>query len=99
MKNCVGIWIDHKKAFIVLRDKEKGKITHLHSNVKGRVRPAGGSRSKTVCGPQEVTSEKKIKEGRMHHCKAYYQRVIEAVEKAQRILVLWSLVPVRQKPN
>jgi hypothetical protein len=35
MKKYIGIWIDHKRAFAVLMDKEKERLRCIESNVEG----------------------------------------------------------------
>lgn len=59
MKKSVGIWIDHEKAFLVFIVADKETTTCIESNVEGRVRLSGGSRSATTYGPQDVASERK----------------------------------------
>lgn len=87
MKEYVGIWIDHEKAFIVSTNKDKDAIACIKSNVEGHFRLSGGSRSSTPYGPQEVASERKIEERRKHHLRQYYHRIIQAISDAQGIFI------------
>ena len=87
MRKYVGIWIDFEKAYVVSFEKSKEVITRINSDVAGRVRLAGGSRSATPYGPQDVASERKVQERRKHHLRRYYEAVIKAIEDADRILI------------
>ncbi|MFH1672962.1 MAG: hypothetical protein ABIF87_06005 [Pseudomonadota bacterium] len=87
MKKYVGIWVDHEKAFIVALQGDTETLTRIDSNVEGHVRLAGGFRSPTIYGPQDVASEQKIDRRREHHLREYYQKIVEAIEDARKILI------------
>ena len=92
MKKFVGIWVDHEKAWIasILEKKEdnKEKLQRIQSEVEGHIRLAGGSRSKTLFGPQEIASETKREERRRHQLKRYFREIINTVEHTDKILIL-----------
>lgn len=88
MSKLVGLWLDHEKAFLVSLDGDRVTTGRMESGVEGRVRCAGGSRSRTPWGPQDVVSESGMEERRKHQLRRYYQRVIAALEDARRILIL-----------
>ena len=91
MKKCVGIWVDHEKAFVasVIKDDEMTNETfhQIKSNVEGHFRLSGGARSRMPYGPQDVASEKKIEERRKHHLRQYYQRIVQAIRDGQKIFI------------
>lgn len=87
MKKCVGIWIDHERAFLVFIFPDKETTTAIESNVEGRVRLSGGSRSRTPYGPQDVASERKKEERHKHQLRRYYEKVIRAVGDSKQILI------------
>ena len=88
MKKYVGIWIDFEKAFIVSNEGGEESTARIDSNVEGRVRLSGGSRSATPYGPQDIRSERKVEERRKHHLRRYYEAVIKAIGDAHTILIL-----------
>ena len=88
MKRYVGLWIDHEKAVIAAMGKEAKAITRISSDVEGHIRLSGGSRSKTPYGPQDIRSEKSIEERRKHHLNRYYDKVIDPIQDADKILIL-----------
>jgi hypothetical protein len=58
MKKYSGIWLDQEKAFVISKINGEEDFCRVNSDVEGRVRVSGGSRSKTPYGPQEAVSEK-----------------------------------------
>jgi hypothetical protein len=87
MKRYVGIWIDFEKAYVVSFEKSKEIITRIDSDVEGRVRLSGGSRSTIPYGPQDVASERKVEERRKHHLRGYYKQIIKVIADAHRVLI------------
>jgi hypothetical protein len=87
MKQSIGLWIDHRKAIVVTIKNDKEFIRVIESNVERRVRLAGGSRTATPYGPQEVASESKRDERYRHHLDVYYSEVIQAIRDADSILI------------
>jgi hypothetical protein len=87
MKRYVGIWIDFEKAFVVSYESGAEGTTKIDSNVEGRVRLSGGSRSATPYGPQDIRSERKVEERRKHHLRGYYERIIKAIDDADKVLL------------
>lgn len=87
MKKYTGLWVDHKKAFIVSITGEKETGTMIESNAEGHIRLSGGSRSRTPYGPQEVSSERKMEERRKHQLRRYYEEIIQAIKDAKKILI------------
>ena len=87
MSKKVGIWIDHGKAFIVGISGEEENKTIIESNVDGRIRLSGGSRSRTPFGPQEVVSEKKMEERRKHQLGRYYKEILQVIGDASKLFI------------
>lgn len=87
MKKSVGIWIDHKKAFIVSVEKGQERLACIESDAEARFRLSGGSRSSTPYGPQEGPSEGGIEERRKNQLRQYYRRLIRMIGDAWSILI------------
>ena len=87
MQRNVGLWINHNRAFIVSVSGEKEWHRIIESKVEGRIRLSGGSRSRTIYGPQDVISEKKSLERRKHQLHQYYREVTKAIGDAKKILI------------
>ena len=56
--------------------------------MEGHIRLSGGSRSKTLYGPQDIRSEKGMEERRKHHLNRYYDKVIDRIRDADKVLIL-----------
>ncbi len=76
MKSNVGIWLDHRKAFIV-RERDGVEETHaLVSGVEKHVRFSGGR-------PEDQTEHRFT-----NHLNEYYANVITYLQDADAILIL-----------
>jgi len=92
MKKYAGIWVDHEKAWIAsIQTKKEGAqetLQRIESEVEGHIRLAGGSRSKSPFGPQEIASESKKEELRKHQLQRYRRTIANAIGDADKILLL-----------
>lgn len=87
MKEYVGIWIDHKKAFIVSIVEDQVTISNIASNVDGHIRLSGGSRASTPYGPQEGPSEGRREERRRQKLRQYYKKIIRIISDAEETFI------------
>jgi hypothetical protein len=87
MKTKVGLWIDHRKAVVVVL-ADTGEVTiQIESNVEKQLRPYGGSRSKTQYGPQQAPSDDMRETVFMGHLGIYYDKVISCIRDAEAIQI------------
>jgi stalled ribosome rescue protein Dom34 len=83
-----GLWIDHREARVVfISDSGEEHVRRVESNVEKHVRAAGGSRSSTPYGPQDVAAGDVQERKLTHHLNAYYEEVIELLRDANAIFV------------
>ena len=87
MKKYAGIWIDREKAFVVIISEDRETIERIESGIAGRVRLSGGSRSRTIYGPQDVASERKIEEKRKRQFREYYRTVVDKIGDARKVFL------------
>lgn len=95
MKKYVGIWLDHREAFVVylLKDQQvtggdQDMIERVESQIERRVRLSGGSRSrKTPYGPQEISVDGKQEDRIKGQLRKYYQEILKRISDADRILI------------
>ncbi len=90
MKREVGLWIDHRKAVIVIVTDEGEEIQLIKSDVEKDVRGSDasrGSRSKTLYGPQDVLSEDNRERRFASHLSRYYDKLISCIRDAESILI------------
>lgn len=83
MKGNVGLWIDHREAVIVGIDESgKESVRRIRSNVERRTRMSGGSRSKSLYGPQDVASEQRRDHRYRGQLDNYYEAVVNEIKEA-----------------
>jgi len=87
MEKLFGLWIDHEKAIIVSLMGESHKVIHVESDIEGRFRLKGGSRSDTPWGIQSATSESKRDFRYSKHLNIYFQHIIDLLKDAKQIFI------------
>lgn len=95
MKKYLGLWLDHREAFLVyllnnqpLTGGDQETIERIESDIERRVRLSGGSRSrKTPYGPQEISVDGKQEDRVKGQLRNYYQEIIKRISDADRILI------------
>jgi len=87
MEKLFGLWVDHEKAIIVSLIDGSHKVTHVESDIEGRFRLKGGSRSNTPYGIQSATSESKRDFRYSQHLNIYFQNIINLLKDAKHIFI------------
>jgi len=80
MKRQVGLWIDHRKAVIVLVTDEGEETRLIESNMEKHVRFASGS---SQDGSAESTRDRQF----ASHLDGYYDKVIACIRDAESVLI------------
>jgi hypothetical protein len=81
MQKQIGLWIDHRKAVIVIISDEGELTRDITSNTDKHVRFTGGSAS--MDGSTEDVRDRQFG----NHLKSYYDQVVNAVRDAGTIQV------------
>ena len=81
MKKEVGLWIDHRKAVIVVVTEEGEYVKEIASDMEKHVRFSGGPG--TDDGSAEDMRDRRFES----HLNAYYDRVVAAVRGADSIQI------------
>lgn len=87
MEKLFGLWVDHEKAIIVSLIDGSHKVTNVESDIEGRFRLKGGSRSNTPWGIQSATSESKRDFRYSKHLNIYFQHIIDLLKDAKQIYI------------
>ena len=87
MKEKVGLWIDHRKAVMVIVTEKGEESKTIKSNVEKQLRPSGGLRSNAPHGPQEAPPDDLRERGFTGHLNAYFDKVVSCVRDAESILI------------
>ena len=81
MKSAAGMWIDHRKAVIVIVSDQGEETKQIESDMEKHVRFSGGSRSEQ--GGGEDQQDRQF----TGHLNAYYDEVIAYLRDAESILI------------
>jgi stalled ribosome rescue protein Dom34 len=87
MKKNAGLWIDHKKAVLVIVTDGKEEKKLVLSNTERNVRFSGGHHSKTPYGAYRGSTESTQDRRFTNNLNRYYDEVISAVRDAESILI------------
>jgi hypothetical protein len=81
MKKQAGLWIDHRKAVIVIVTDEGETLSEIASNMEKHVRFTGGTAS-------EVGSAEDMRDRQFgNHLNSYYDRVVAVLRGADSIQI------------
>jgi len=87
MKTHAGLWIDHRKAGIVLADCEGTRLSVIPSHVDRQFGRTDGIKStvsfETFRFPTDDTADRAFQ----HHLNVYYGKVIAAIREADSIQI------------
>jgi stalled ribosome rescue protein Dom34 len=87
MKKEIGLWIDHRKAVIVVVT-DQGEATRLIiSKAEKQLRRTGDSPLKGAYEPQQVPASDSRQKTFTGHLNIYYDAVIACVRDAESILI------------
>lgn len=87
MKTRAGLWIDHRKAVIVMVSGEKVETKTIQSNVERQPGRVAGVRSTVHYEAQQVQADDSRDREFTHHLQRYYDQVIALVHDADAILI------------
>jgi hypothetical protein len=83
-----GVWIDHRKAVIVIAAGQGLVTMHILSNVEKQLRRHGGARSETQYGPRHAPPDD-IREAIFKgHLDVYFDRVVSCLRDVQGIWII-----------
>ncbi len=81
MKKEIGLWIDHRRAVIVVVTDQGEEVTEISSNMEKHIRFSGGTASDT--GSTENMRDRRFG----NHLNLYYDRVVALISDADVIQI------------
>ena len=87
MKKTLGLWIDHRKAVVVVVTDDGEEIKRINSNVEKQPRRSDASDSKTKYDSSQVPADDLKERVFMGHLDVYYDEVIAFIREAESILI------------
>ncbi|HNW33397.1 MAG TPA: hypothetical protein PKM25_00555 [Candidatus Ozemobacteraceae bacterium] len=88
MGKQVGVWVDRRKAVIVTIAQDEEVMQVVYSMIETHGRPSGGSRSRTLYGPQEVLADDSLQRQSSMHLKKYYNDIASYMKNADYIMLM-----------
>jgi hypothetical protein len=88
MKKEVGLWMDHRKAVIVVVTDKGEEITLIVSKVEKQLRRSGGSPLKGPHEASQVPADDSRERAFTGHLNIYYDAVIACIRDAEAILIM-----------
>jgi len=87
MDKAVGLWIDHKNAYIVSVAKGELTLKHIRSRLGRKHKSTGGKHQSLPYSMERGSGMKKVEHRRENLKHQYYVRVIGEIEDANSIYV------------
>ena len=87
MPTKVGVWIDHRKAVVVVVTEEGEEIGLIISKVEEQLRRSGDSPLKGSFEAQRVPADDRRQRALTQYLNIYYDAVITCIREAESILI------------
>jgi hypothetical protein len=90
MKNKTGIWIDHKRAFIInFNEKNEERIYRIESGFEGKEREDGEDRNKNTArmGTHFISDEKGFENRQKEQLRKFYLEVILRISEDSEVYI------------
>lgn len=87
MPTKVGVWIDHRKAVVVVVTEEGEEIGLIISKVEEQLRRSGDSPLKGSFEAQRVPADDRRQRALTQYLNIYYDAVISCIREADSILI------------
>jgi hypothetical protein len=84
----VGLWIDHRKAVIVLLDEKGEDVVQVDSGIGKHTRFRGLTRSKIPYTPQHQQGDDQLDKQFTQHVNRFYEKVITYLRGADTVFIL-----------
>jgi stalled ribosome rescue protein Dom34 len=86
MKN-IGLWIDHKKAVIVILSEEAENLQKIESGVGKHINYRGGTHPKSPYSAQYQQGDDQLDRQYIEHLNKFYGKVIDQIRGADSLLI------------
>jgi len=86
MKN-IGLWIDHRKAILVIQTEQGEDLHQIESNIGRHIRYHGAPHSKSPFNPQYQQGEDQLDNKFTERLNKFYDQVIAQLREANSVLI------------
>jgi hypothetical protein len=88
MMNNIGLWIDHKKAILVIQSEEGEEVQTIESGVGRHVPYRGGTHSRAPYSAQYQQGEDQLDNKFNEHLNKFYGKIITHLRTAKSVFIL-----------
>jgi len=88
MNKNIGLWLDHKKALMLVLAGESEEFKKIESNIEKHIRFRGGVRGKTPYAAQYYAAEDHGDKRLIGQLNKYYGEIIGNLRGAESILIM-----------
>ena len=90
MKEKIGVWIDHRRAWIIVpaaKKRMKATVIQVESDIEEHTHVASGLRSEITPGSMDRMAEDNHQRNIQQHLHRYYDQVIEKMVEAKNMVI------------
>ena len=87
MSTKVGLWIDHRKAIVIIINEQEEKIEEIESGVEKQLQRGGDRPLEGNYEAVQVPADDRRQRDFTKHLNIYYAAVITAIRDAESILI------------
>jgi hypothetical protein len=87
MTKRIGLWIDHKKAVMVIPGEREVEVKTIESGLERHVHYRGAPRPKTPYSAQYKQGDDQIYNKYLEHLNKYYEKVLAETRGAENMLI------------
>ena len=88
MKTKAGVWIDHRKAVVILMTDNGEEVRQLSSNVEKAYQPVTGPSAKQPGRPSGFVAEDVAEHKEMNQLIVFYDEVLKSLKGVDSLLIL-----------
>ena len=87
MTENIGLWIDHRKAIIVIQSEQGENIQKVESGLGRHIRYRGASHTKSPYSTQYQQGDDQLDNKFSEQLKVFYDKVIACIRTAEAVLI------------
>lgn len=88
MKKNVGLWIDHRKAVILVLAERREEIRTIESNVEEQAVSRRGVMGRASKMPRYYAAEDRETRRRTEHLNQYYGEIVKDIRDAESVFIM-----------
>lgn len=88
MTKNIGLWVDHRKAVILVLAERDEEVRRVESNMERHVRFRGGMRGRTPYLAQYLDAEDRGDKRVTVHLNHYYGEIVKNIRDAESIFIM-----------